>query len=145
VIAERAWLLERWEAGQRLIAELLDMEPLATAALEYRQVPAAWGLYAFSVLDANTGQFLRAGQTDNLARRICHDHLRGSQGGDLAAQLRASGECADLTAARWFIRHRCQVRWVRVPDAATARWSEQLMLGLLRPKYADPSQRFLGT
>ena len=144
MIAERTWLLERWEAGHQVIAALLDMEPRPTVALEAGDIPPCWGLYAFSVVGADDGVFLRAGHTDNLARRICTDHLRGSQAGDLAAQLRAAGEYPDLAAARWFIRHDCVVRWVQVPDAATAKWSELLMLGLLRPKYADLSPRFLG-
>jgi hypothetical protein len=144
VTAQPAWLALRWKTGQRVITELLNMEPRAASTLELRDVPAHWGLYAFSEIGADEGTFLRAGQTDNLARRICTDHLRGNQAGDLAAQLRASRDCADLAVARWFIQHRCLVRWVEVPDAATAMWSELLMLGLLRPKYADPSPRFLG-
>jgi hypothetical protein len=142
--AQRAWLEERWEAGQRVVTDLLAMEPRPTATLEPGQVPRGWGLYAFSVVGADDGRFLRAGHTDNLARRICTDHLRGSQAGDLSVQLRAAGEYPDLAAARWFVQHNCVVRWVQVPDAATAKWAELLMLGVLRPQYADLSPRFLG-
>lgn len=125
---------------RQMVAEILSRPAIPFANLTPAQLPEVPGLYVIS--DAN-GQVLRAGRTDaqTLRDRVYRNHLMGDQQGNLRQQLVRAGVCADLVAAKAWIRQNCAVRflevtWLKRVDL-DMRWAEHFLLSIIQPKYCD--------
>lgn len=130
----------RIAAGKRVVAEILSRPALPFASLTPAQLPDVPGLYVIS--DAN-GQVLRAGRTDaqTLRDRVYRNHLMGNQQGNLRQQLVRAGVCADLGAAKAWIRQNCAVRVLEMGWLEQAgldlRWAEHFLLAILQPNFSN--------
>src|SRR5262250_2272988 len=77
---------------------------------------------------------VRAGRTKTAAgglrQRIYQNHLMGNQPGNLRAQLVSGCECADLEAAKRYMRDHLVIQILVVADAEERAWLEHFMLGV---------------
>ncbi len=103
-------------------------------------LPESPGIYRIFDL-TKPSETTRAGRTKTAAgglrQRVYQNHLMGNQSGNLRAQLIAGGECADLEAAKRFVRENLGVQVLVVENAEERAWLEHFMLGVLRPRYCD--------
>lgn len=106
------WLDARIEEGRRVVCAILNQPRLSFQGLRPCKLPEEPGLYVISLRD--TREVLRAGRTEKqtLRDRVYHDHLMGSQQGNLRAQLVRGEVCSDLQAAKEWIRQHCVVQWL---------------------------------
>ena len=86
---------------------------------------------------ASPGDFLRAGRSGDLRRRIYQNHLMGKQQGNLRSQLVGHSVCSDLEEAKQWIREYCVVQLLAVKSETALIWAEHFMLSVLRPRYSD--------
>jgi len=135
------WINIRLEEQRKLVDQLLSAPKFPFDDSLRSQLPDKPGLYAISVKNAPTGEFLRAGRTKSAAgglrQRIYQNHLMGDQSGNLRAQLVKDKRCSDNQQAKIWIRENCLVHFVIIEDDQVRRWAEYLMLSLLRPNYCD--------
>lgn len=84
---------------------------------------------------------IRAGRTKTagggLRQRVYQNHLMGDQQGNLRQQLVDGKSCADLAAAKTYIREHLAVQVLLVEDENERRCLEYFMLSVLRPRYFD--------
>lgn len=105
----------------------------------HSRLPDRSGIYVIYGRDGSAFWPLHAGRTGagGLRQRIYQNHLMGEQAGNLRAKLVREGQCADLAAAKTWIRRNCLVRFLVVEDQTLLPWVEHYMLALLRPKYCS--------
>ena len=135
------WINIRLEEQRKLVDQLLSAPKFPFDDSLRSQLPDKPGLYAISVKNAPTGEFLRAGRTKGAAgglrQRIYQNHLMGNQHGNLRAQLVQEGRCSDIEEANRWIRENCRVQFLVIEDDQRRQWAEYFMLSLLRPNYCD--------
>ena len=100
--------------------------------------PENKGVY---VITSSDGTILRAGKTGlgkaTLRQRLYQNHLMGTQGGNLPAQLVGSRECPDLISAKHWIRKFCSVRFLPIDDDLVRSRTEHFILAVLEPRFCD--------
>ena len=131
---------ERMQRLEQQLSELIRAPGIRFDERRRGALPESPGIYR--IFDpASPSETIRAGRTKTAAgglrQRVYQNHLMGNQPGNLRAQLVAGGECADLDAAKHFIRERLGVQVFVIDDAAERAWLEHFMLGVLRPRYCD--------
>src|SRR5438876_9567207 len=135
------WINIRLEEQRKLVDQLLSAPKFPFDDSLRSQLPDKPGLYAISVKNAPTGEFLRAGRTKSAAgglrQRVYQNHLMGTQPGNLRAQLVAGGICADLEAAKRYIQENLAVQILVADNAEERVWLEHFVLGVLQPLYCD--------
>jgi hypothetical protein len=130
------------ESEMRLLLSNLLTSPAYSFDDNIRSVlPDEQGLYIIYDWAVSSPVVIRAGRTKSasggLKQRVYSNHLMGDQKGNLRQQLVADHVCADCEAAKNWIRSRCKVRFIPVPDDGIRCWAEHYMLSILRPKYCD--------
>jgi len=133
---ETQWIEQRIQEGRRVVDNLLKAKQLACQDLTPAKLPKTQGIYMFS--DKRTGEIIRAGRTDDqtIQARVYHDHLMGSQNGNLRAQLVKGGICKDMEQAKQWIRGHFVVQFLEKDDLGVdQRWAEHFMLAVLRPRF----------
>ncbi len=117
---------------------LLGQVPVSYSGATPASFPEKKGIY---IITSNDGVILRAGKTGTgkatLRQRLYQNHLMGSQGGNLPAQLVGSGECTDFSQAKTWIRRVCSVRFLPIEDDAIRARVEHFMLAVVQPKFCD--------
>ena len=134
------WWVQRIEEGRKTVEALLAEPTLAFDERIRSRLPEEPGLYAISLTNSSSGEFLRAGRAKGrggLRQRLYQNHLMGDQGGNLRTQLVRYSVCADLNEAKQWIREHCVVQVLEVRSENTMVWAEHFMLSVLRPKYSD--------
>jgi len=103
-------------------------------------LPEAQGIYRI-FRAAQPGETIRAGRTKTAAgglrQRVYQNHFMGDQKGNLRAQLAADLVCADIKAAKMFIRENLVVQVLVVENSEERTWLEHFMLAVLRPRFCD--------
>jgi hypothetical protein len=104
-------------------------------------LPNLPGVYRIFETGADQSSTIRAGRTksagDGLRQRVYGNHLMDNQPGNVKAQLVASGRCADLNAAKEFLRSRCRNQVLVIEDNNQRKWAEHFMLSILQPDYCN--------
>jgi len=124
-----AFLQNRFDA-------LLASEAIPFSALTPSRVPKSEGVYVISAITNKVEIPYYVGRTRNLCQRLYTNHLMGSAAGArLKKHLVSSGECADMSAAKAFLREHCRVRWIEQCGHRERGAIEGYCTGLLFPKY----------
>lgn len=115
---------------------LLASKPLAFSQMTPSRVPTSPGVYLITAL-LNGGELpYYVGRSKNLQQRLYNNHLMGPiSNARLKKYLIDSGECADINAAKEFIRSTCIARWIEESDMRRRGAIEGYVTGLLIPKY----------
>jgi hypothetical protein len=123
---------------RKALEKLLGSNPISYSTATPSSFPDQKGIY---IISSNDGQILRAGKTGlgnaKLRQRLYSNHLMGSQGGNLPAQLVGSRECSSLLEAKDWIRRKCSVRVLPIEDDATRSRVEHFMLAIVQPRFCD--------
>jgi len=127
--AQLQFLEERFNA-------LVNAVPLSFSLLTPSQLPEEPGVYVITALIAEEDHPYYVGRTKNLRQRLYTNHLMGAlSNARLKKHLITSGECADISAAKQFIRANCAVRWVQQVGHRERGAIEGYVTGLLFPKH----------
>ncbi len=130
---------DRVDALAKELVRLLDVPHVAFRDAKPAAFPEAPGVY---VIYDQQGAVLRAGKTSaTLRQRLYTNHLMGSQNGNLAAQLTASGVCGSRDAAKDWIRKNCFVQWLEIWDDRNRGFLEHFMLAVLEPRFCDKNKQ----
>lgn len=116
--------------------ELVNATPLPFSALTPSKLPEEPGVYVITAQVAEEEHPYYVGRTKNLRQRLYTNHLMGAlSNARLKKHLITSGECADSSAAKQFIRTNCSVRWVQQVGHRERGAIEGYVTGLLFPKH----------
>lgn len=111
------------------------MSPVAFADLVPSKVPVVGGV-CLKTARPDGPEAYYVGRSKNLRRPIYTNHLMSPLGNArLKKYLINTSECADLSAAKRFIRDCCFVRWLEESDIRKRGTIEGYVTGLLFPKY----------
>jgi hypothetical protein len=126
------WLKFVRSAYKRLLA----MRPVPFATLVPSQIPELSGVYLITMRKRGVERPYYVGRSKNLRRRLYNNHLMGPvTNARLKRYLISTGECADLVAAKQFIKKYCFVRWVGEADIRKRGAIEGYLTGVPFPKY----------
>jgi hypothetical protein len=100
------------------------------------RMPANTGGVYLIARRGEMGQYLWAGKSKDLRRRVCNDHRLG--GGDRARSdliqiVIDRGMVSTRTDAQSWIRTNCTVQWLVVADPALRGWAEHYVLSITQP------------
>jgi hypothetical protein len=130
---------------------LLDSRRIRFLDIKDMDVPETAGIYVITTMldGSDAGDDLEAeesvwyvGQAGNLRRRICRNHLNGSENNSrFKKYLIADGQCTNRVTAKAFISRKCFVRWLESTDD-NGPWTakklgslEYYVIATLEPKY----------
>ena len=104
------------------------------------KLPGKQGIYRIFA-ESEPDITLRAGRTKTAAgglrQRVYNNHFMGDQQGNFRQQMVDSGRCANLEAAKQFLKDNCRVQLVVIDDAEERKWIEHFILSILRPIHCD--------
>lgn len=107
---------------------------------QLRKLPGKQGIYRIFA-ESEPDITLRAGRTKTAAgglrQRVYNNHFMGDQQGNFRQQMVDSGRCANLEAAKQFLKDNCRVQLVVIDDAVERKWIEHFILSILRPIHCD--------
>ncbi len=121
-----------------IVEKILNANRLSFSRLTPSDLPNKPGLYLIS--HRESGEILRVGRTNNqtLRDRIYRNHLKGSQPGNLRAQLVKNKICKDMEDAKRWIRDHCEVQFLEIDKIEIEmKWAEHFLLAVLRPKFSN--------
>ena len=115
---------------------LLSSAPLPFSSMKPSRIPKEGGVYVITAkLDGREIPYY-VGRSKNLSRRLYTNHLMGPlANARLKKYLVNTGECADIAAAKQFIRSSCIARWIIEPDIRKRGAIEGYVTGMLYPKH----------
>jgi len=118
------------------LEELLRGEAISFFTLKPSLLPERSGVYLISALLEGQEHAYYVGRTKNLRGRLYRQHLMGPlANARLKKYLIECGECADLPAAKQFIRDHCYVRWIEQEGYRERGALEGYVTAMLFPKY----------
>lgn len=131
----------RIEENLDLLRALLNASELPFDQKLRSSLPESHGIYRIFEVGSDWSSSLRVGRTKSagsgLRQRIYQNHLMGDQSGNIRAQLASRGRCANLDAAKEFLRERCRVQILVIKDDQQRKWTEHFALSVLQPDFSD--------
>jgi hypothetical protein len=121
-----------------LLYELLNKPRHPFADGLYAALPAIGGVYRISEIGSESSTTIYIGQSNNLRRRIYRNHLMGSgSNSTLRRKLIASSKCQDEADVKCYLKEKCWVQVVQIPDTLEQMAFEHFAAALLKPTYND--------
>jgi hypothetical protein len=97
-------------------------------------IPAGGGLYLFSQKGAPLGEYLYAGKSAKLRKRIGYQHGRLKMPSDMLGMVMGELKLDEQQAKLW-IRDNCLVQWFEVEPSRRRAFAEDYTIALLRPMW----------
>ena len=126
----------RIDEGRMVVEALLSKQPISFKDMNSQTIPAERGIYA--IKNCSTKQFLYAGKSERLQRRIWEDHRSGNAQSDLAQILVNDKEISAQKPAQargWMEDHCVAYCMTTSQLSMDIKWAEHFVIAVLRPIY----------
>lgn len=124
------------DEGRIVVEALLSKQPISFKGMNSQMISAERGVYA--IRNCNTKQFLYAGKSESLQRRIWTDHRSGNAQSDLAKILVDDEGISvqEPAQARVWMEDHCVVYCMATSQLSIdIKWAEHFVIAVLRPIY----------
>jgi len=126
----------RWQQFlESKLKALLESPAVIFAEMTPSILPKEAGVYLITIFKNGKEEPYYIGQTKNLRRRLCTNHLRGPISNSQFKRYRiGSGECRNLTEIKQFLCKFGEACWIKESDRRRDA-IEGYLTGVLFPKY----------
>lgn len=115
---------------------ILSATPASFKNIKVSKLPREAGVYIIYTDEGGPTSPYYIGRSKNIQQRLYRNHLMGPlSNARLKKYLIDARECADLAAAKAFIRARCHAQWTLIPDMRERFLAEGFLAATLQPKY----------
>ena len=119
-----------------LLISLISGPQLAFDDRLYGLLPTGGGVYRIFEKGATWESSIHVGETGNLRQRIYRNHYMGNRRASIMKKkLIESGRFGDEAAVKQYLRNRCLVQYIEIPDESLRKFFEHFAISILKPRY----------
>ncbi len=121
-----------------MLEELLTSNPIRFDQRLHSSLPNKSGVYRIFEIISQDFKSVYVGKSVDLQNRIHGNHLMGNRrGSTLKRKLIENNIFLDEEAVKNYLKHKCLVQYILVPDDCTLNGFEHFAIAILQPKIND--------